>query len=422
MNVLVVGLGYVGLPLAVHAAQHGHQVTGYDTSIGKVLQLQSGSSPVEDVSDDLLKKAMGNELDGHLWVTSRRDTVMTFDVAVICVPTPLKDGRPDLSYVREAALLVGLNTRKGATVILESTTHPGTTRNVVMPLLEQSSGITAGDHFHLGFSPERIDPGNRWYNFANTTKLVSGLTRACLDKVDEFYTAMLVPTHRMDSLENAEAAKILENTFRHVNIALVNELSRVFPLLGVDIWDTIAGASTKPYGFMPFYPGPGVGGHCLPVDPAYLTEHVRSELGQSLAMVELALDVNHEQPDYIVRRVQDGLNERECALKNAEVLVMGLAYKPNTSDVRESPAFAIVEGLGDKGAIVSVVDPVAPTDRAEAQGAIAVYLDEVDFSNYDAVVLVTNHAAFDLQAVADKAGYVLDTRGVMPLADNIERL
>ena len=424
MRVLVIGLGYVGLPLAVQAVKSGHEVIGYDTSTSKVLQIQKGESPVEDVPSEQLGKALGGEYEGTLWVTDRRSLLSRFDVAVICVPTPLTQGKPDLSYIEEAAGVAGGHLAPEAVVVLESTTHPGTTRNVLIPLLERRTGgrYAAGEDFHVGFSPERIDPGNQWYRFENTPKLVSGLTPACLDKVADFYSSMLVPVHRMESLENAEMAKILENTFRHVNIALVNELSRVARPLGVDMWDTIAGASTKPYGFMPFHPGPGVGGHCLPVDPAYLSEHVKAELGTSLGMVELALSVNREQPAYIVQRVQDGLNERGKAVRGSRVLVVGLAYKPDTSDTRESPAYDIVEGLLAKGAVVSVMDPMADTAKAEAQGARRADLVSVDYSSYDAVVLVTPHRVISLQELARTRAYVLDTRGVLPLAENIERL
>jgi UDP-N-acetyl-D-glucosamine dehydrogenase len=394
----------------MQAAKSGYQVTGYDPSVSKTIQLQGGVSHVEDVSDGELKHALEN---GYRPVSDDR-LISDFDVAVICVPTPLTKGQPDLGYIQEASRTVGVHLKQSSTVILESTTHPGTTRDVVIPILEELSNLKAGVDFHVGFSPERIDPGNDTYSFSNTMKLVSGLTSECLDKVQNFYDSMLVPTHRMASLENAEMAKILENTFRHVNIALVNELTRVAHTLGIDMWDVIQGASTKPYGFQAFYPGPGVGGHCLPVDPVYLSHLARTELGQTLHLVEWAQEVNKQQPAYVVSRLQNGLNERGKALKKAQVLALGLAYKPNTSDMRESPAREVVTLLRARGVLVDAVEPHSSADGMERL--------PTSFADYDAVVVLTPHDDIDLTRVAKQASYVLDTRGVMPLGDNIERL
>jgi UDP-N-acetyl-D-glucosamine dehydrogenase len=407
------GQGYVGLPLAMQAVRSGHRVTGYDTSISKVLQIQSGKSPVEDVSDEVLQEARKS---GNYEVFPRENLIGPADMVVICVPTPLTQGQPDLSYIESAVRTVAYRSlHEGTTVILESTTHPGTTRDVVIPILERG-GLRAGVDFHVGFSPERIDPGNKDWNFGNTPKLVSGLTYNCLAKVKGFYHSMGVPTYAMASMENAEMAKILENTFRHVNIALVNELGRVAHSLGIDMRDVIQGASTKPYGFMPFYPGPGVGGHCLPVDPVYLSHLARTELGQTLHMVELAQETNREQPAYVVQRLQDGLNQRGVPMTlGTRVLAVGVAYKPNTADRRESPAMEVVELLETRKVSVDVLDPHM-TDMG-CGGEIPIPVDQ-----YDAVVVLTPHDDIDLQHIAEKATYVLDTRGVMPQANNIERL
>jgi UDP-N-acetyl-D-glucosamine dehydrogenase len=418
MNVLVMGQGYVGLPLAMEAVKSGHTVTGYDPSVSKILQIQKASSPVEDVSDEMLTKALRGTWDGFYNPISREDLIGRADVVVICVPTPLTKGQPDLSYIESATRIAGYRAlHKGTTVILESTTHPGTTRNTVVPILE-GFGRKAGVDFHVGFSPERIDPGNKWHHFGNTMKLVSGLTEACATAVQNFYQSMLVPTHRMASLENAEMAKILENTYRHVNIALVNELTRVAHTLGIDMWDVIQGASTKPYGFQAFYPGPGVGGHCLPVDPVYLSHLARTELGQTLHLMEWAQEVNRQQPAYVVQRLMEHFNEKGHALKGARVLALGLAYKPNTGDMRESPATEVVDLLRAKGAKVISVEPYAATRRHQDD----IKQLPVELRFYDAVVVLTPHDSIDLQRVADEAHYVLDTRGVMPAGDNIERL
>lgn len=416
MRTVVMGQGYVGLPLAMAAAESGHDVIGYEPDRNRCDKLHAGESYVEDIHNARLRK---NTRSGHYMALNAKGTnfLSDFETAVITVPTPLTDHLPDLRYVRAATATLAVHLTKGALVILESTTHPGTTRDVVIPMLERG-GMKAGEDFHVAFSPERIDPGNSDFHFENTTKVVGGLTPECTAKAVAFYESMGVPCVTTGSLEAAELAKIIENTFRYLNIAFANEMSRFAKTLGVDIWDALDAAATKPYGFMRFNPGPGVGGHCLPVDPMYLSHHVQTTLGEPFKMIELAREINNQQPAYVVRRLQDGLNERSgIALKRASILALGMAYKPNTADLRESPATEVVKILRSKGAEVDIVDPHLDDPEPED------YLDlPMSLVGYDAVVLLTPHDAFDLQRVADEAAYVLDTRGVMPTRDNIERL
>lgn len=413
MNIVVMGQGYVGLPLAMTAVKAGYTVVGYEPDRTRMLKLRDGESYIEDVHNTTLHQA----LKSGYRPTMRQDLLADFSVAVITVPTPLKNHLPDLSYIEAATRALASHLTRGALVILESTTHPGTTRDVVIPILERFSDLKAGQDFHVVFSPERIDPGNPNFHFGNTTKVVGGLTLTCTEKAVAFYEGMGVPTVTTSSLEAAELAKILENTFRHVNIALVNELSRFAKALGVDVWDAIRAASSKPYGFMPFTPGPGVGGHCLPVDPIYLSHHVQTTLGEPFKLIELAREINNQQPAYVVRRLQDGLNERGVALSQATILALGLSYKPNTADLRESPAAEVVELLRAKGAKVIAVEPHAIEDDEYTRLNLPTsYLD------FDAAVLLTAHDAFNLTEIADSGTYVLDTRGVMPTRDTIERL
>jgi UDP-N-acetyl-D-glucosamine dehydrogenase len=404
-RLVVVGQGYVGLPLAMRAVEVGFDVVGFDADAAKVKRLNDGDSYVEDISDDLVRTALAS---GRYRAVTSLDDIDGFDVAVISVPTPLREGAPDLGYIETAATDVGDHLRPGATVILESTTYPGTTEELVCPILEDRSGLAAGRDFHLGYSPERIDPGNREWTFVNTPKVVSGIDEASLAAVRAFYDQLVVRTVPVATPKEAELTKLLENTFRHVNIALVNELAMYAHDLGINIWDAIDAASTKPFGYMRFTPGPGVGGHCLPVDPSYLSWRVRRTLGQSFRFVELANDVNDHMPDYVVRRLVVGMNHRGLAIKGLRVLLLGFAYKKNTGDARETPALSIARQLLGLGAHVSVADPHVDDgqlpDGVDRVDAIA---DEL--SRSDAVVLLVDHEAFDLDAVA-RAPYVLDCR------------
>ena len=405
-RLLVLGQGYVGLPLAMRAVEVGFHVVGYDIDEHRIKRLVDGESYVEDISDEQLRAALAT---GRYTASSETRSCAGFDVAVVTVPTPLREGAPDLSFIEGAARLLARFVRPGSTVILESTTYPGTTQEMVAPLLEDGSGLVAGTDFFVGYSPERIDPGNRTWTLVNTPKVVSGINEQSLAAVKGFYDRIVERTVPVSTPKEAELTKLLENTFRHVNIALVNELAMFAGDLGIDVWESIEAASTKPFGFMPFRPGPGVGGHCLPIDPSYLSWRVRRSLGQSFRFVELANDVNEHMPDYVVRRLMSALNQRKLALNGSRILLLGLAYKKNTGDARESPARVIAERLLALGAEVHAADPHLVTESID--GRIALVEATVDEARAaDAVLLLVDHDAFDLGAIVAAAPYVLDTR------------
>jgi UDP-N-acetyl-D-glucosamine dehydrogenase len=406
MKVVVVGQGYVGLPLAMRAVEVGHTVVGLDMDESKVKRLAAGDSHVEDVSSEQLQAALGTSryIPSH-----EAKSCAGFDVAVITVPTPLRDGNPDLSFIEDAARALARFLRPGATVVLESTTYPGTTEELVGPILEEGSGLAAGSDFHLGYSPERLDPGNPVWNFVNTPKVVSGIDDASLANVKAFYDELVDQTISVSSPQEAELTKVLENTFRHVNIALVNELAMFAADLGIDVWKAIDAASTKPFGYMRFTPGPGVGGHCLPIDPSYLSWRVKRTLGHSFRFVELANDVNDHMPDYVVRRLMLMFNRRRRAVNGSRILLLGLAYKKNTGDDRESPSRAIIERLLSLGAEVRAADPHVVEGSVDKRIRL-VDLTESEVAQADAVVLLTDHDAFDLAMVERQAACVLDTR------------
>jgi UDP-N-acetyl-D-glucosamine dehydrogenase len=340
---------------------------------------------------------------------------------VITVQTPLRDGIPDLSFIEEAGRMVGPRVRRAACVVLESTTYPGTTEEFLAPLLEAGSGLTAGADFALGYSPERIDPGNKTWTFATTPKVVSGVDAASLVRVQAFYDALVERTVPVSGTREAELTKLLENTFRHVNIALVNELARFSSELGISVWDAIDAASTKPFGYLRFTPGPGVGGHCLPVDPTYLSWQVHRSLGASFRFVELANEINDDMPGYVVDRVADGLSRRGRPLAGATVLLLGLAFKANTADVREAPALDIARELAARGATVHAADPHV-VDPLRDVLLVRVEPTPTEITEAAAVVLVTDHAAFDLDLVVDHASYAFDTRHRLPPGPNVEYL
>ncbi len=353
-TVVVAGLGYVGLPLAMRAAQAGHRVVGYDTDPTRVKLLEAGESYIEDVPASELLAALKDDM---FRPSSEPRACAGFDIAVITVPTPLRDGLPDLTYIESAACTLARYLRPGATVIVESTSYPGTTQEQVQPWLEDGSGLIAGTDFHLGYSPERIDPGNTTWTLATTPKIVSGIDAGSLAAVQAFYADIVETTVPVSAPREAELAKIIENTFRHVNIALVNELAMFANDLGINVWEAIDAASSKPFGFMPFTPGPGVGGHCLPIDPSYLSWRVERALGQSFRFVELANDINNHMPDYVARRLMMAFNERGRPVNGSRILLLGLAYKKNTGDARESPAVRIAQLLKGMGANVRAADP-----------------------------------------------------------------
>ena len=419
-KLVVIGQGYVGLPLAVRAVQAGHDVVGVDVDARRIDALNSGISFVEDITDERLAACIAT---GRYRATVDYGDLGEFDVAVITVPTPLKDSLPDLSFIEAAGESLAPVLRVGGLVVLESTTYPGTTEEVLIPLLEAGSGLKAGTDFMVGFSPERIDPGNKTYRLENTPKIVAGFDAKSAEAVKAFYSTIVEEVVPVSSCGVAELAKLIENTFRTVNIALMNELAMYSHDLGLDLWEAIDAASTKPFGYMRFTPGPGVGGHCLPIDPSYLSWRVRQALGQSFRFVELATDVNEHMPDYVVRRVMYGLNQRGKALNGATILAFGLTYKANTSDARESPAIHVIERLVKMGALVTSVDPhVEPGNRNIPVGVNHIQSAEGVLGDFDCAVMLTNHTQFDFDSIAAKMAYALDTRRCLPNGPGVEYL
>ncbi|MCC9707887.1 nucleotide sugar dehydrogenase [Streptomyces sp. MNU76] len=411
LRVAVVGQGYVGLPLAVRAAEVGHQVVGFDVDAQRVKRLVRGESYIEDIPDSRLAPLLAT---GAYRPTIDASDCADFDIAIVTVPTPLREGAPDLSHVEDAAQILGCHLTHGATVVLESTTYPGTTEEVFGPLLEHASGLIAGRDFHLGYSPERIDPGNSTWKLENTPKVISGIDPASKEAVHRFYASLIDTVVPVSNCKEAELTKLLENTFRHVNIALANELAIFAHELDIDVWSAIDAASTKPFGFMRFTPGPGVGGHCLPIDPSYLSWRVQRTLGRNFRFVELANDVNNHMPDYVVRRLVDGLNQRRKSLNGSRIVLLGLAYKANTGDARETPAARIAELLRGMGAEVQVADPHV-SDDAHPRAANLENLQRVEvtpecLADADAVVLLADHDAFDYHLITAHAPYILDCR------------
>jgi UDP-N-acetyl-D-glucosamine dehydrogenase len=408
-KVVVVGQGYVGLPVAMRAVEVGFRVIGYEASQSRADALRQAQSYVEDVPHEQLQAA----LDHGYTVSSDLGDLAGFDVAIITVPTPLRDGMPDLTFIERAATELGRVLRAGALVVLESTTYPGTTTELVAPLLERGSGLRAGPDIFLGYSPERIDPGNDTWHFVNTPKVVSGIDAESLRCVEAFYGALIDKTVPVGSTAEAELVKLLENTFRHVNIALVNELAMFARDLGVDIWSAVDAASTKPFGYMRFTPGPGVGGHCLPIDPSYLSWRVRRRLGQVFRFVELANDVNEHMPDYVVRRVVAMLNRERKPVNGTRILLLGLAYKAATSDWRESPAVAVAERLVALGGDVRACDShVIDVSGAGPELPIVPLTDE-ELAAADLVIVLVDHPEFDPARIAASARLVLDSRGLL---------
>lgn len=407
-KVVVVGQGYVGLPVAMRAVDAGFTVVGVDIDERRVNALNDGTSFVEDITDDELAAALTS---GRYIASTNYDAAADFDIAVISVPTPLRETLPDLTFIEDAGRSLAEHLKPGATVILESTTYPGTTEELLIPILEDGSSLKAGDDFHVGYSPERIDPGNTRWNLKTTPKVVSGINEASLVHVKAFFDRIVDQTVPVSGTREAELTKLLENTFRHVNIALVNELAVFANQLGVNIWESIEAASTKPFGFMKFTPGPGVGGHCLPVDPSYLSWQVRQQLGQSFRFVELANDVNEHMPNYVVERVTSILNDRKKPLNGARVLLIGLSYKKNTGDVREAPALRLVPLLKARGAEVVAADPHVIEHRWPV-GVQRVDLTQDEIDRADIAVLISEHEAFDLTTLARTTTPVLDTRNV----------
>ena len=411
----VIGLGYVGLPLAVELARSGFRTLGVDLSEAVVNGVNAGASHIQDVDAALLAAFVG---EGLLSATTDLKRLAECDAISICVPTPLnKIKDPDLSFVVAATESIAAVLRPGQLVILESTTFPGTTRDVVLPILERG-GLRAGVDFFLCFSPERVDPGNAVWHTRNTPKVIGGVTRACLEAGEALYGRVFETMVPVESAEAAELVKVYENTFRMINIALANELAQACDVLGVDVWEVIDAAATKPFGFMKFSPGPGLGGHCIPLDPHYLSWKMRT-LSYRTRMIELASEINAGMPAYVVAKVADALNDDGRSVRGARVLVLGVAYKKDIDDLRESPALEILQLLQEKGARLSYHDPFCPTIHDDGHTPLqglpmhSVELSDAALAAADVVVVVTDHTDVDYARVAREARLVVDTRGVM---------
>jgi nucleotide sugar dehydrogenase len=407
VDLLVIGLGYVGMPLAREAAFSGLRVMGYDVKSEVVARLNAGRSHVGDVPDADVREMVARGFGA----TSREEDLPRPETVVICVPTPLSaESTPDLTAVRAAAALAGRLLQPGMLIVLESTTYPGTTDEVIRPLLEEASGLTVGSDFHLAFSPERIDPGNQVYGLRNTPKVVGGQTPACADVAVRFYGKLCDEVVRAKTAREAEMAKLLENTYRHVNIALVNEMAVFCHELGVDLRAAIQCAATKPFGFQAFYPGPGVGGHCIPIDPNYLSYKVRT-LGYPFRFVELAQEINARMPTYVADRAAELLNSNAKPLNGAGVLLLGVTYKKDIADQRESPAAPLARKLLGRGAVLTYHDPYVPQWHVGGTAVPRAGDLEAGVAGADLVILLQDHSAYDLDALSQRARLILDTRG-----------
>jgi len=407
----VVGLGYVGLPLAVEFARSGVRVIGFEVDASKVERLNAGDSYIGDVASDELAPLVR---EGQFRATTDFDELTEADVISICVPTPLSKTRdPDMSYVVNATEAVAKRLRKGQLVVLESTTYPGTTDELVRPMLERG-GLVAGDDFFLAFSPERVDPSNPTYGIRNTPKVVGGIDERSGKLAYDFYSIGVDHVQKVSSAAAAEMAKLLENTFRSVNIGLVNEMALMCARLGCNVWEVIDAAATKPFGFMKFVPGPGLGGHCIPIDPFYLSWKLRT-LNYRARFIELAGEVNSEMPHHVVKLVGDGLNEARKSIKGSRILLLGMAYKNDVADMRESPALDILKLLEARGAEVVYSDPYVPSFREGDHSRTAVELTDGELENADCVVITCRHSTTDFEQVASKAQLIVDTRNALPL-------
>ncbi len=408
-NIAILGLGYVGLPLAVVFGEAGFHVTGVDPDPRKVEALNKGESYIPDVPTAAIEKLTNS---GRLTATTDFSVLAGMDAVSICVPTPLrKTGDPDMSFILSATNELAKYMHKGMVVVLESTTYPGTTREVLLPRLGEEHSLRVGEDWFLAFSPERVDPGRTDYTTLNTPKVMGGITPACSEVASAWYEGAIQHIHAVSSAEAAEMAKLLENTFRMINIGLVNEMAVMCERLGVDVWEVIDAAATKPFGFMRFTPGPGLGGHCIPIDPLYLSWKMKA-FNYNARFIELASEINTNMPRYVVQRIMEGLNERGRALKGSRVLVLGAAYKPDIDDVRESPALDVIGLLRRKGAQVEYHDPYIPHLHHEYEGWKMDSITDVMASvrAADAVVIVTDHSVYDYPAIIESAKFVFDSR------------
>jgi UDP-N-acetyl-D-glucosamine dehydrogenase len=406
-RVVVIGIGYVGLPLVVEFAKAGFHVTGYDKDERKVTLLKKGESYIEDIPTAVLAPLVA---EGKLTASTDESVIASADAVIVCVPTPLnKTKEPDISFIVSATDAIARHIHKDMCVVLESTTYPGTTRELVAPRLE-AAGAKIGENLFLAFSPERVDPSNQKWGTHNTPKVLGAMTPACLDVCGALYSQIIEKVVPVSSCDAAEMVKLLENTFRAVNIGLVNEVAVMCNKLNLDTWEVIDAAASKPFGFMPFYPGPGLGGHCIPIDPLYLSWKLRM-VKYNAQFIELADTVNSGMPGYVVLRVQDILNDRSRSIRGSKVLVVGVAYKRDVSDMRESPAIDVIELLHQKGAEVQYVDPFVPVFH-EGHVHLESLPADVDASGFDIAVIVTDHTQFDYARILRTAPVVFDTRAV----------
>jgi UDP-N-acetyl-D-glucosamine dehydrogenase len=415
MKICIVGLGYVGLPLAIQFARANVTVLGLDVDPAKVKLIKQGQSYIKHIPQTTIADVVKEK---RLCASTDFSRIKEVEAAIICVPTPLtKNREPDISFILETGRAIAPHLVKGTLVVLESTTYPGTTDEDLRSVLEAGSGMKAGVDFHLAFSPEREDPGNDKSKVRIVPKVVGGYTPACLERAMALYGQAIDKLVPVSSCRVAEATKLLENIFRSVNIALVNELKLVYGAMGIDIWEVVAAAKTKPFGFMPFYPGPGLGGHCIPIDPFYLTWKAR-EYGKHTRFIELAGEINTAMPEYVVNRVIAALNSQRKALNGSRILILGLAYKPNVDDERESPSYVLLKLLIERGAKVGYYDPYVPVIRptrehSQFTGKRSVEWNRATIQKFDLVLVATNHSCVNYQELADWAHCIVDTRNAM---------
>jgi UDP-N-acetyl-D-glucosamine dehydrogenase len=415
MKITVVGLGYVGLPLSLQFARSCVSVLGIDVDSTKVQLLNNGQSYIKHIEQPAIAELLRS---GKFSATTDFSLIKEVEAVIICVPTPLNKNRePDLSFIKQTGRSIAPYLAKGALVVLESTTYPGTTEQELRVVLEEESRMKAGVDFHLAFSPEREDPANEQSKLKKVPKVIGGYTPTCLTRAMALYAQAIDTLVPVSSCRVAEATKLLENIFRSVNIALVNELKIVYGAMGVDIWEVIAAAKTKPFGFMPFYPGPGLGGHCIPIDPFYLTWKAR-EFGQHTRFIELAGEINTRMPEHVVRTVADALNAQSKPIKGSRILILGLAYKPNVDDERESPSYVLMELLAERGAEVAYYDPYVPVikptrEHPEFAGRKSIEWTCATIAAFDLVLIATNHTAVNYHELGDWARSIVDTRNAM---------
>jgi UDP-N-acetyl-D-glucosamine dehydrogenase len=415
MKISVVGLGYVGLPLAIQFARANVTVVGLDVDAAKVDSINQGRGYIRHIAEGTIAEVVKAE---RLSASTDFSRIREVEAVIICVPTPLSKNRePDISFILDTGRAIAPHLAKGTLIVLESTTYPGTTDENLRTVLEEGSGMKAGVDFHLAFSPEREDPGSEQGKLRRVPKVVGGYTQACLERAVALYGKVVDTIVPVSSCRVAEATKLLENIFRSVNVALVNELKLIYAAMGIDIWEVIEAAKTKPFGFMPFYPGPGLGGHCIPIDPFYLTWKAR-EYGKHTRFIELAGEINTAMPEHVVNRVVDALNARNKAVKGSRILILGLAYKPNVDDERESPSYVLMDLLNERGAKVEYYDPYIPAikqtrEHSHWAGKKSVLWNREVIETFDVVLIATNHACVNYQELADWAHRIVDTRNAM---------